>query len=47
MVVRLAGTNVDQGRKILMESGLSIAVADTLSEAANKVVAAWKEFEAT
>lgn len=46
VVVRLAGTNVDEGRKILKESGLSIAVADTLSEAADKVVAAWKEFKA-
>jgi hypothetical protein len=38
--VRLAGTNVDEGRRILKESGLPIITADTLSEAAERVVAA-------
>jgi malate-CoA ligase subunit beta len=42
LVVRLAGTNVDEGRRIIGESGLSIIQADTLAEAADKVVAAWK-----
>lgn len=42
VVVRLAGTNVELGQKILAESGLPIITADTLQEAAEKVVAAWK-----
>ena len=40
VVVRLAGTNVELGRKILGDSGLSLITADTLSEAADKVVTA-------
>jgi len=40
LVVRLAGTNVDAGRRILSNSGLPILTADTLSEAAEQVVAA-------
>ena len=40
VVVRLAGTNVELGRKILGESGLSLITANTLSEAADNVVAA-------
>ena len=43
LVVRLSGTNVEQGRKILAESNLPIIMADTLKEAADKAVAAWKE----
>jgi malate-CoA ligase subunit beta len=39
LVVRLAGTNVEAGRKILKESGLDLVTADTLTEAAEKVVA--------
>src|SRR5256712_6448292 len=39
LVVRLAGTNVDEGRRILSESGLPILTADTLSEAAQRVAA--------
>ena len=42
LVVRLAGTNVEAGRKILKESGLDLATADTLTEAAEKVVAVLK-----
>lgn len=42
LVVRLSGTNVDEGREILARSGLPIIVADTLADAARKVVAAWK-----
>jgi malate-CoA ligase subunit beta len=38
LVVRLAGTNVEEGRRILKESGLPIITADTLSEAAERVV---------
>jgi malate-CoA ligase subunit beta len=40
LVVRLAGTNVQAGRRMLQESGLPIVTADTLSEAADRVVAA-------
>jgi len=40
LVVRLAGTNVEEGRRILTDSGLPIVTADTLSEAAERVVAA-------
>lgn len=42
LVVRLAGTNVDEGRRILKESGLSLVTADTLTEAADRVVAVLK-----
>jgi malate-CoA ligase subunit beta len=42
LVVRLAGTNVEEGRRILRESGLDLLTADTLTEAAEKVVAALK-----
>jgi malate-CoA ligase subunit beta len=38
--VRLAGTNVEEGMKIVQESGLPIILADTLADAANKAVAA-------
>ncbi|MBY0526861.1 MAG: ADP-forming succinate--CoA ligase subunit beta [Gemmataceae bacterium] len=41
-VVRLEGTNVEQGRKVLADSGLNIATASGLTEAAKKVVAAAK-----
>lgn len=41
-VVRLSGTNVDEGRQILEDSGLPIIMAATLSEAAEKAVAAWQ-----
>jgi malate-CoA ligase subunit beta len=40
LVVRLAGTNEAAGRKIIRESGLPIISAETLAEAAQKVVAA-------
>ncbi|MDO5757499.1 MAG: malate--CoA ligase subunit beta [Rhodobacterales bacterium] len=43
LVVRLSGTNVEEGRKLLNESGLNITTAETLAEAADKVVAAWKK----
>jgi malate-CoA ligase subunit beta len=42
LVVRLSGTNVEEGRKLIRESGLNITTAETLAEAAEKVVAAWK-----
>jgi malate-CoA ligase subunit beta len=40
LVVRLAGTNVEEGRKILADSGLELITAETLAEAAEKAVAA-------
>ena len=40
VVLRLEGTNVDEGRKILKESGLNFVIADTMKDAADKVVAA-------
>lgn len=42
LVVRMKGTNEDLGKKILAESGLPIISADTMAEAAQKVVAAVK-----
>lgn len=39
MVVRLQGTNVEEGRKLLRESGLKFEVAETLHEAVRRVVA--------
>ena len=40
LIVRLAGTNVEEGRKILAESGLSFITAENLDDAAAKAVAA-------
>jgi len=40
LVVRLAGTNVEEGQRILRDSGLPIITADSLAEAAERVVAA-------
>jgi succinyl-CoA synthetase beta subunit len=40
LVVRLEGTNVDLGKKILRESGLNVIPADDLDDAAQKIVAA-------
>ncbi len=42
VVVRLEGTNVEQGKKILADSGLAITPADDLADAAKKAVAASK-----
>ena len=42
LVVRLEGTNVDLGKKILADSGLPIISADNMGDAAEKVVAAAK-----
>ena len=43
LVVRLEGTNVDLGRRILAESGLPITSAENLADAAEKIVKAVKE----
>lgn len=40
LIVRLSGTNVEEGRKIIADSGLPIIMADTLAEAAEKAVEA-------
>jgi succinyl-CoA synthetase beta subunit len=42
IVLRLEGTNVEQGREILKQSGLNFIVAETMKDAAEKVVAAAK-----
>lgn len=42
VIVRLSGTNVEEGQKILAESGLPIIRASTLNEAAERSVRAWK-----
>jgi succinyl-CoA synthetase beta subunit len=42
VVVRLAGTNVEEGLKILARSGLPIIRATSLMEAAERAVIAWK-----
>ena len=42
LVVRLEGTNVELGRRILSQSGLKLIAADNLDDAARKVVAAAK-----
>ena len=43
LIVRLSGTNVEQGRKIISDSGLPIITAETLAEAAEKAVQARNE----
>ncbi|MCT4610663.1 MAG: malate--CoA ligase subunit beta [Pelagimonas sp.] len=42
VIVRLAGTNVEEGQKILAQSGLPIIRASTLMEAAERAVGAWQ-----
>jgi succinyl-CoA synthetase beta subunit len=41
--VRLEGTNVELGKKVLKQSGLKIISADNLADAAEKIVEAVKE----
>ncbi|MEO5719779.1 MAG: ADP-forming succinate--CoA ligase subunit beta [Chthoniobacterales bacterium] len=43
LIVRLEGTNVDAGKKIIADSGLPVTTADDLGDAAQKAVAAAKE----
>jgi succinyl-CoA synthetase beta subunit len=43
LVVRLEGTNVEQGKKLLKDSGLALIAADDLADAAQKVVEAAKK----
>ena len=44
-VVRLSGTNMEEGREILKSSRLPIIMADTLHEAADRAVTAWQDYE--
>jgi succinyl-CoA synthetase beta subunit len=44
VIVRLAGTNVEEGQKILAESGLQIIRATTLMDAAERSVQAWHSY---
>ncbi|GGH12401.1 succinate--CoA ligase [ADP-forming] subunit beta [Alsobacter metallidurans] len=46
LVVRLEGTNVEQGKEILAESGLNVVSADDLDDAAQKIVKAVRQQEA-
>ena len=43
LVVRLEGTMVEEGKKIMKDSGLDIIAADNLSDAAKKIVSSIKE----
>ena len=43
IVLRLEGTNVEQGREILSQSGINFIVAETMKDAAEKVVAAARQ----
>ena len=43
LVVRLEGTNVEQGKNLLAESGRQIITADGLGDAAKKIVAEVKQ----
>ena len=47
VIVRLSGTNVEEGQKILADSGLPIIRAATLKEAADRSVSAWKSDQAS
>ena len=44
-IVRLSGTNVEEGKEILRNSELPIIMADTLQQAADNAVAAWRDYE--
>ena len=43
VVIRMEGTNVEAGRQLLKESGLKLIVAETMKEAAGKVIASIKQ----
>jgi succinyl-CoA synthetase beta subunit len=43
VVIRMEGTNVEIGRQLLKESGLRLIVAETMKEAAQKVIASIKQ----
>ena len=43
LVVRLEGTNVELGKKVIAESGLNVVAADDLDDAAQKIVRATRK----
>jgi succinyl-CoA synthetase beta subunit len=43
LVVRMQGTNVEEGKRILAQSGLPVISAETMAEAAERIVAAVKQ----
>ncbi len=43
VVVRLEGTNVEEGKAILRDSGLAVIPADGMKDAAEKIIAAVKK----
>ena len=43
LVVRLEGTNVEQGKEIIRSSGMNVIPADDLDDAAQKIVSAIKK----
>jgi succinyl-CoA synthetase beta subunit len=43
LVVRMQGTNVEEGKRILAESGLAVISAETMAEAAERIVAAVRQ----
>ena len=43
IILRLEGTNVEEGRKIISDSGLKVQIGATMKEAADLAVAAAKE----
>ncbi|CAG0997724.1 partial Succinate--CoA ligase [ADP-forming] subunit beta, partial [Gammaproteobacteria bacterium] len=45
VVVRLEGTNVEEGKQILRDSGLAVIPADGMKDAAEKIIAAVKKGE--
>ena len=45
LIIRLAGTNVEKGNKILKESKIKYTEASTLEDAANKAVVALKKLK--
>ena len=45
LVVRLEGTNVEEGKAIIRQSGLNVIAADDLRDGAEKIVAAVKALQ--
>jgi succinyl-CoA synthetase beta subunit len=44
VILRLEGTNVEQGREILKQSGLNFIIGETMQDAAAKAVGAAKDY---
>src|SRR5438309_8590672 len=47
IVIRMEGTNVDEGKRLLRESGMNFTTADAMDDAANKVVQLAKSAQTT